>query len=96
MAYAMEATSEPKRETIGSVVTDFEPALERLAKLYLSLERIGDHLEGSRPQNVAEATKLDTPPHCLMDNLRKKHRTVSSLAGQCEDAAMRIQNALGI
>jgi hypothetical protein len=101
MAYANEgikaagAIEGAKRETINGVVTYFDRDIERLAKLLTVIEHVGDHLEGGRKEADATAT-LDTPAHSLLDNIQRKQRAISNLIGRCEDAAVRINNALGI
>lgn len=96
MAYTETATP-VARETIISAVEMFERDIERLAKLQEVIERIGEHLEGALPQAASNTVaKLEQPAHSILDNLLKKHNSMSALLGRCEDAASRVTNAIGL
>lgn len=99
MAYlSNEAQSAaPTSNTINGVISEFDRSLERTGKLLASLRHIGDHVDGAKPQQAtAEVSKLDTPPHSLIDNLHRKERALSGLLSQCEDAVQRLSQSIGI
>jgi hypothetical protein len=94
-AYA--ATPAPERDTLGSVANDMDTESERLQKLFGMLERIADHVDGVAPQQVdGNVTKMDTPPHSLLDTMRRRQRVIGLTISRCETAANRITGALGI
>lgn len=96
MAYLNEVASAPcTSDTVNTVVSEFDRSLERAAKILASLRHLGDLVDGAKPQAAAEVSKLDTPPHSLIDNLRRKERALSGLMSQCEDAVQRLSQSIG-
>ncbi len=84
-----------KKDTVGSILVDLERDIERLAKLGDTIHFIGDRVDGGRPEPVA-AEGPDIPSTSMIVDLRRKHTTISSLIGRCEDEVQRVIQALGI
>ena len=94
-SYAPDACA--ARDTFSNVANDMENEAERLQKLYGMLEMIADRVDGTLPQQSMDGAKgLDTPPHSLLDNMRRKQRAISMTISRCETAAHRIAIALGL
>lgn len=84
-----------KQDTAMSILRDFDPQLQRLMKVVGHLMVIGDRLEGSRPQEAANPS-VDHPPHCLVDDIRRKRDVLQLLCSQLEEATQRVDLVLGI
>lgn len=96
MAYPIENAAPSTADTVNSVVSEFDRSLERTGKILASLRHLGDLVDGAKPQAAGEGvSKLDTPPHSLIDTLRRKERALSALLSQCEDAVQRLSQSIG-
>lgn len=94
--YGQQSTAtavKESRESISTVIGEIGEQLDSLAKVFSHLDAIGDALDGTRPQEVA-GNDPEPPVSSIIDNLRRKRRTLNNLVGRCQEAAARIENAI--
>ena len=79
---------------VVGVVRDIDMVVHRLAKVVQHLDVIGDRIEGTRPAE-AGCGEPDTPAHSTINEMQRTHARLSALATMLENAAVRIDNAIG-
>lgn len=95
MSYAeKETAATAKPENLFSTLEEFEPQFNRLAKVVSRLSTIGDHVEGSRPQEAASPSGQGIDSSMLM-GARRKLETLRMLCSQLENEADRTERAIG-
>ncbi len=95
MSYAEQDTGAVKREeNLFVLLSDFEPELQRLAKVVRHISGVADHVEGSRPQEAASPSgqQIDTN---MVAAARRKLETLNMLCSQLENETDRVARAIG-
>lgn len=95
MSYATASEASAKVETMQGVINDLDPIVMRVMKVASALTIIGDRLEGSRPEGVAEQSP-ETPPHGMLDELQRKRRALQRACDAAENCIPRLERILGL
>ena len=95
MEYAGQETAAVKREeNLFTLLSDFEPQFQRLAKVVRHISGIADHVEGSRPQEAASPTGQQIDSN-MVAAARRKMETLRMLCNQLENETERVERAIG-
>ena len=87
--------TQAKAASLPQAIAQLEPQIERAARICAHLENIADRLTGSRPQPAgADENRPDTPPHSLVDSLRRKRNDLDNWLTRCEQQLSRISEGL--
>lgn len=95
MAYITGAgqTAPVKRETVSSLIEDFDPVLDRLGLLVERLETVHARIHGPTPSEVGK-DNVPTPPQSMHASLNLRRSRLVGIAEHLERVVNGVEGGL--